>query len=299
MSPQSIFAMNKMRDKSLYGIGSLVLATALFGTVGILTRLIGTGFGNFFQAAARNSIILLIIGGYILLKGGWKKINKPDYKWFFTMSLPGIITLVGLFVAFNNLAIGTTLFIFYASQTVISYIIAAVFFKEKLNTIKIASLAFCFLGLVGMYYLHFGGSPKYVLFALAAGLGVAAWNVFSKKVSSKYSLAQVLLIDCIISVPICLILAGAFNEAISLPSLTLPWVAVSLYGFIAIATGLLSIYGFKHLQAQIASVIMLLEPVFGIILSWIIFKETLSLPMLGGGAFILLGVALPNLRKTK
>jgi drug/metabolite transporter (DMT)-like permease len=62
-----------------------------------------------------------------------------------------------------------------------------------------------------------------------------------------------------------------------------------------VLTGQLIIYGFKYLDSQKGSLLMLLEVVFGVIVGFLVYQETLSWGAVLGGLLILLGVALPNL----
>ena len=86
------------------------------------------------------------------------------------------------------------------------------------------------------------------------------------------------------------ILAPFFTQSI-LEGTTSDWGYLLLLGIIF--TGIahtLFINSMKSLKAQTASLIASLEPVYGIILAWIILHEIPTLKMLLGGALIL-GVA--------
>lgn len=278
------------------GITSLVIATLLYGLYGVFSRFIGTDFGIFFQAFARNLIVLFILSVYIFWKRTWKGVEKTDYKWFGLMIFPALLADVAIFVAFNNLAIGTALFVFYTSFTLGGYLLGLLLFQEELTKTKIISLLTCLLGLFILFSATLKqGSLFYLLLAISAGLGMTGWNIFSKKVSLKYSLAQVLSIDCLIFIIGSLPLAVLFKEPVSIPSFSIPWIAVFLYAFAAIGASLLTINGFRYLQAQIGSLIMLLQLVFGTLFGWVFFKEVLTHSFVVGGFLILLGTALPNL----
>lgn len=59
------------------------------------------------------------------------------------------------------------------------------------------------------------------------------------------------------------------------------------------------VYGFKRVEAQIGSLILLFDIIFGIILGYIIFKESISFTALIGGSMILAAIILPNIRMKK
>ncbi len=68
------------------------------------------------------------------------------------------------------------------------------------------------------------------------------------------------------------------------------WFQLALLGVFCTALAhTLYIQGMKHLSASSASVIALLEPVYGILLAILLFKETMSWNYVLGGALILMG----------
>lgn len=290
-----------MPEKTRFlGVISLLTATLFYGLYGVYSRFIGLDFGVFFQVLARNSIILICLASYLVYTRSWQPINRDDLKWFGLMSLPGLVAVAASFVAFNHLAIGTTLFLFYASATLGGYLIGHVFFQERLTRVKIISLTACLLGLLVIFGESLkAGSLFYLLLASLAGLGSASWNSFSKKISSKYPLAEVFFVDTLISATISCLLIFLLKEPLTSPSLSISWVAVLLFGLTTLAAASLTINGFRYLQAQIGSLIMLLEPVFGILWGWLFFRETLTSSSWIGGLFILSGVAFANLASKK
>lgn len=136
---------------------------------------------------------------------------------------------------------------------------------------------------------------NYMLPPLAGGVGSAIWNVLSKKVSSKYSATQLNGADFAIFAVMTLVISLLRQEAWVLPEWNLIWLANFLFVLLFVASGQLMIYGFKYLDSQKGSLIMLLEVVFGVIVGFLVYQETLSWGAVLGGLLILLGAALPNL----
>ena len=289
-----------MDKNKIIGIVSLASAAFLWGLWGVFARLLGLGFGVFYQVFSRCLILFLILFGYLLLKRLWKRVDGADYKWFLGMSLSGLLSTVCSFVAFNYLAIGITLFVFYAASTLGGYFLGSILFQERLTRIKIISLLVSFFGLFLIFSTTFEQANLfYLLLSVLGGFGFAGWQVFSKKVSSKYSLFQVSAIDNLIFSIVSLIFVVAFKETIILPSFSLIWLIVLLFAFTVLIASLFNIYGFRRLEAQKGSLIMLLDPVFGVIFGWLFYKEVLTIYSLVGGAMILFGAALPNLNFKK
>lgn len=285
-----------MDKNKIVGIVSLISAAFLWGLWGVFARLLGLGFGVFYQLFVRSLILLICFLAYVILTRSWKKVERGDWKWFLIISASGLLSGAGSFVVFNHLAIGTVLFYSYASSTVGGYILGRLFFGEQMTKTKIMSLAACLSGLLLLFYSTIERSNLgYIILTILVGFAFIGWSVFSKKVTTKYPLAQVLLIDNFNFVVSCFILALIFREPIIWPSFSLLWLYVFLFSLLVLAASTLHFYGFKLLEAQIASLIILLEVVFGVFFGWLFYKEVLTIYSLIGGFLILFGAVLPNL----
>ena len=282
------------------GLPALVLATLLFASYTIFIRWIGSEFGVFSLSWIRSLIIVFVLAMYMLLQKIWKPVSKTDYKWFILMTISGVISFVSYVVAINHISIATTLLVYYASLVISGYILGYIILKEQINGVKISSLLICLVGLSLIYSFSFERRELlYVVLASAVGLGTMGWGVFSKKLSSKYPLVEIQTIDFALMFLITLPLALILKEHPALPTLSLQWFGVVALTAVTIAGTLLMVYGFRHLQAQIAGLVLLLEIVFGTIIGWVFFQEILTRLTVLGGILILIGIALPNFKLTQ
>ena len=283
------------------GILSLLGAAFVYGFFGILTRIVGFNLPVFYASWTRNLIgIPLLVLLFVLTKSKWQSINHQDALWIILRSLAGIFGYLGSYFSFYYLPIGTALFIFYAAVAIGGYFFGFLLFKEKLTPLKLASLFLAFTGLALIYRVNF--DPKnliYVFMALGAGLGTATWNVFAKKVSGHYSALQLNLIDFVIVFVFDLIVSLVIREKWPVPVFNTVWIASLLFVLMFVITGQLMVIGFKYVEAQIGSLIMLSEILFGIILAYLFFQEAISLFTLGGGLIVILAIALPEIRLIK
>ena len=284
--------MNSFFNK---GLITIIVSSFLYGLQGVFIRLIGVSFGIFYPFVIRGIIISSILFIFLYFSKTFKKITSRDYKWFILMSLSGIISFIAVFIAYNNLTIGTVLFVYYAGFALNGFLFGYLFFKEKINTVKVIALI---LSLTGIFLVF--SSPilqkelLFLLLALVSGITSSFWFIISKKIST-YPYSQILAVDSLIVFILCLIISVVVGEHISFPSLSIQW--ISVFGLTAVSLGafLLSVYGFRLLQAQVASLLLLLEVVFGVFLGWIFFSEIPTSQALIGGGLILIGVSLPNL----
>jgi drug/metabolite transporter (DMT)-like permease len=288
-----------MNNNRAIGITSLVFAALFFSLWGIFPRWIGLNFGIFFQSLARSSIILPLLAAVLFFsRKKWQSLAWRDYLWILAMSCFGFMSAIFFFVAINHLAVGLTYLTFYAVATLASFAIGYLIFGEKFSLIKIIALIICLIGLALIFSgAAFDGDLRFLIIAAFSGIGGAGWNVFSKKVSSKYSLLQITIIDYLNFFVLGLSAVLISAEPILWPDFSLPWLATAAFSVVVLAAAFLIFNGFRHLPVQTGSLLMLLEPVFAVILGWQVFQETISLNILTGGALILLGAALPNILK--
>jgi len=287
-----------MKKSKLIGFSSLLAATFLYGFFGIFTRIIGFKLPLFFACWTRTLISAIILFLPFLFLKNWVTVKKNDMKWIVARATSGLFGFFGSYIAFYNISIGTAYFIFYAGTLIWGYFLGRILFKEKLTFIKIVSLFLALGGLLLIYSLNFRTTNFiYALSALISGFGSATWSIFSKKISGRYSALQLNFMDTFIMFLMVFILSLMIKEPWSWPNFSTPWLASLLFAGIFILTGQLMIYGFKHLDAQIGSLIMLTEVLFGIILGFLFYKEVISLSILIGGLIIIFSIILPQFRK--
>lgn len=269
-----------------------------YATFGIFARQVSDNFGAFSQNYFRCLIVLTFLLIYFVIKKvRWKKINPADYRWVLVWGISGSLVVVLLYIAFNNIALGTTYFLFYSTMIITGLICGKILFNEKLTINKYTSLVLVIIGLILIYSVEFSVNKiVYVMTALLAGLLIGIWNTFSKKVSSSYSVIQMLLIGTSFALVIGLIGAILFNEGFPVMNDFTSWFWMFGFAIAELSATLLVILGFKYLEAQKASLLMPVEVVYATILGFLVYNESLPLVTLIGGLLILLGAILPNIR---
>jgi drug/metabolite transporter (DMT)-like permease len=281
----------------LLGAGSLLTSTFIYGFFGVLAKLIGFDIPLFYTSAIRNVPALIILGSMLLIKRDWKKIEKKDFVWIFLRTLLGGASFIATYIAVFYLPIGLELFIYFAGGTIGGYIIGIYFFNERITYAKIISLFVALFGLIVIYWSNFTSVEiSFVVLSFVSGLGSAVWNGFSKKVSHKYSITQLNFVDTVIFVIFMAIVSLIIQENWIVPQFSTLWLYILMFGLMFIPTGQLMIYGYKHLNVHLATLIMLTEILFGAILGLIFFREMLSLSTLLGGGLIILAIVLPEIK---
>lgn len=278
------------------GLSALIMATFLFSLFGVFTRIISNQMGAFYQLTSRvfiMSVIFLIIG---LISHSLTKIQKKDLP---LLLLRGILILCDFFsfyTAVNNLPLGLTLFLFYAASIASNFIFGFYFLKEHINLAKITGLFLAFLGLIFIYHNGLYGLkiiPS--LFALLSGFCFGLTTSSSKKLTDKYSVVEVNLIAYTIAAITGLLLILLTKETVNISLPVITWLALIGFAIIGVSAFYLVLYGYNKLEAQKASLIMLAELLFVIIVGFIFYQEIPSLSVLIGGLIIIMALAIPNL----
>ncbi|MFC1780260.1 DMT family transporter [Patescibacteria group bacterium] len=285
--------------KNIKGYIYVIISSIFFASYGIWSKLMSDSFDDFTQAWLRGLIVVLILLPIGLFTKKLKSIYKPDLKWFLVFSIPGSLVFPFYFIGFRYLEIGTATLLFYSSLTITSYILGVIFFKEKMNILKMISLALGLMGLLVICKVTFDlGNIIPAIITILAGICGSIEVVFSKKVSVKYSSLQLTTflysIDIIINFTINLFVS---KSIFTLTTDTIAWFSLIMYSISGLFAFLFVSLGYKRLEPSVAGIIGLLEIPFGIIFGIALFSEVLELSTIIGGVLIILASALPSLKQ--
>jgi drug/metabolite transporter (DMT)-like permease len=186
---------------------------------------------------------------------------------------------------------------------VISAVLASIMLKEKLTTLRIASLG---IGLLGVAFLSVGdfrqasfGSMKFLagnLMIFGGCVGSSFYNVYCKGLMARFQEIEILIYSYItaslFSIPL-LIWVEPFHFR-SLLSLDAKGIAAFLFlAFLMYGASMLLFFAaLQHLDVTAASMSLYLVPVFGVFLAWLLLGEHLSPASLAGAAIVLISTLL-------
>ena len=280
--------------KKITGVSLVFVSTVLYGFLGIISRYIEPSFGVFSQSYVRESITVLLLLMILKLRRSWKTIQVKDRKWFFLWAVAGAPIMLFLFPAFQNLTIGTVNFLMFGSILIAGEALGTILFNEKFDRTEIISLLISLTGLAVMFELV--ASPDtliYIIYALIGGALIGSYNVFSKKISDRYSPEQIYITASGLAIVISIVSALYSSE--SLPSLQEPnhWYAIGLSSLIIIGAAFSVIGGFKRVEAQVGTLIMPLQAVFASLFGYYFFGEEISIQFAVGAVLIIIGSILP------
>lgn len=288
-------------NKKIVGGLELLLASVIYGFYGLLYRYVGQ-FGEYSQGWIRSLIIifLLLFSIFLFNKEDWTKYKLKDLKWFALWVIPSSFQPVITFIVYNKLPVGLVFYLMYAGIMVSSFLAGKIFFKEKMNSSKMTSLVLVILGISFIYGSNISYIGNiYVLLALLSGFLVGLWNTLTKKLSGKYSSQQMVFTDNLSVIFIGLAMTFITKEQLPLNVSTSSWIWIILFAIASLIAGRLVIKGFRNVEAQVGSLILPMQIIFGSILGYIFFKETLSVNTYLGGAFIFIAAIIPYIKDIK
>jgi len=293
--------VQKNSRQELVGVGAILGTAFIFGSFAIFTRIIAYNLPLFYAASIRNLINTIVFGLIILINRRlWQRPTPKNLIWLTLRTFSGLTAFFGSYLAFLTLSIGTTYFIYFGASTIVGYLLGWIWFKETLTPLKILSLILAIAGLYFVYTLDVSiTQPIAILWAAASGMGAAGYFAISKKLPPHYSASMISFIDSLICAVLVTIVSLAMGEKWLWPSTSVPYLANILFGLSYVVTAQLIIIGFRKLQVQIASLLMLSEILFGLLLGYLVFHETVPASSLFGGLLIIAAMVLPEVAELR
>ncbi len=276
-------------------------AALLYGTIAAGGQFfINSGLSLFEVSLYRVLLISLILLPVVLVKRQY--LIKREAIYFFT-----VYGLIGAFLEltqFAGIALGVpvaiVVFLLY-SQPIWTVPLARLMLDEKITVRKILSVVTAILGLsvlLKSWDIKSFDSMAGVTCALLGGIFLSLWIIWGRKsgINTQHYLTTTIgwsgfsVIWLLLLWPItALFIQEPSIVELSLHSLANHWVNFLIFGLVAgVIPHLLFYRGMKNVQASIAGIILLLEPVSATLLAKITFDQPIGLNVLWGGCLILL-----------
>jgi len=289
-------------NNQIKGFGAVIFSAVILAlsSTGV-SRLIEGKLPLFYQGFSRTLFCaLLIIIWLLFLKELHFKILKEDIKWFIGRSLAGFFGFLFFYIPVNNISVGATNFSYFAGTLLAGYFFAWLLFKERITQFKMFAMFLALTGLLLIYsQFDIVGLNSFVTLAFLGGASYIFWGTFPKKLKGKYTNLQITLVDFTIVTMIYGLCSLFAKEAWTIPEFNVIWMGSLALGLIWICVGLFIVYGFKHINASLGSLLLLVELPAAIFIGWAFYSEQLSLITWIGGILILLSCALPELYSLK
>lgn len=285
---------------------SILGAGVLWGAMGLFVRSLGEyGFNSLQIVSIRLTVAAVCFVVMALVKGiNCLKIKAKDIPLLFCTGFSGIMLMsVTYFLAIKHSSLSVAAILLYTAPAFV--LVASIYlFKEKLNKVKVLSLALALCGLFlvsGIVNGDANVTVAGVIWGLLSGITYGSYSIFGtyalRKHTSFATSAWAFIFAAISSlffadIPDAITVFCACEAKI--------WVLVIMISmgiFSAFLPFLLYTAGLSKLEASKAVVIASVEPLTATVLGFIFYNEIPTVVSLTGIVLILASVILTSLKK--
>lgn len=287
-------AATKQRNTPL-GAGLVVASSFVYASYGIWTKLLDEYFPEFILAVLRSSLVVIFLLPFALYKKQLTKIFfKRDAKLFIYLLISGLMVPAPFTYAVDEIGIGLALAIVYAGIVIGALFFGKMMTSEIITKEKWFAVAFGFVGL----YLVLAQTTEQFGFiggaaALVSGVGVGLNMVVNKKMP--YGATQTTInswaATALVNIPFVFIASEHISDSFKIEKIFY----IIIFSLASLIASYLIIKGLKMIDAGVASLLGLLEVVFGVFFGVVFYDEHLKFIVLVGMSLILLAAAIPYL----
>lgn len=290
----------------LRGVLSLFAGIILFSTIEVSSKLMQIGGGvagkyPFWLAALRFIItgLVLLVPACLALRG--KPFTRKDVAALSGLGLLGVTMMSSFYhLAITFLPANVAALVF-SCNPVFVVLFAPLVLAEKITRRKLAAGALCLVGIGVLAHGRASGiSLVGLLLMLAAIIIFALYTVLFKKMTPRYGALPITGFAGLIG-GLCILPLAFAKEGMPLAAYTsVDWINIAYLSLIGTALGyFFFIYGIGHVEASVGSMSFFLKPFLAALFAWMVLHEALTLPMLTGGALILIGMTVALVRFPK
>lgn len=302
------------------GVAMVALAAMGFGLNGVLAReAADLGFGGATFAFWRSFASVVALAGILVLGVALRRlptvplrsIRRFEWLQLVAMGLCVAGTTLGLFLSFERSTIALALIVFYTYPVMVA-VMAVPVYDEQLGGRRLVAIL---VAVVGMVLVLLGPStaeaasvdPLGVLFALGAALCQTGYALIASRGFASVPSFQAatllrwfsLLAYLLLLIPLIVVLGDAQRLLGPFEGID-AWVLVVIAGIFSAAlptAGLVA--GYRRVGPTRGAVLMLLEPLTGVILAALLVAERPGPIQLLGGVLVLVGASLVQLVATR
>jgi drug/metabolite transporter (DMT)-like permease len=293
------------KSKRNFGPLLIIMAGCFWGSMGIFVRKLSTfGFSPIQIVSIRLTIAALVFALLLFIKdrSGFR-IALRDLPLFLGLGFGSILFFtVCYFSAITIMPLSTAAILLYTSPIWIM-LMSVLFFREKLNRIKLIALALAFAGCVLVSGISGEGlTLTGLLLGLGSGIGYGLYSILGTIALRKYSPYTVTTYTFLFAAAGSWLVCGPadliskFAAADNLTGLlffcVLTGLVTAVIPFLAYTLGL------RTVEASKAGILATIEPLVATLVGIIVFSEPVTLLSGLGIVMILIAVILLNRKKT-
>lgn len=297
----------------LVGTASALVAASLFGILGPLSRFgAQAGVDGIAFTAWRAALGAVFLAVLLVARGGarasgraLRDLSGRGRLALATAGLMGAALNISMFTAFGLIPIALTLMLFYLYPAGV-VVIEIALGRERLSAARLTALALSFGGVVLVLAggMDTGDGAAIVPLGILLGLVAAACQVVFITVSrGGYSSVPadaatlVILAVAIVSASTVALLVGQGSDLAAPFGSLEPWPILLLAGVAAAGvSSLLFLTSIRLIGGTRTGILMLFEPVVGVLLAALLLGEALTAVQVVGGVLVLAGALILQVR---
>ena len=279
----------------------IILAGVLWGTSGIFVNLLSPyGFTPVQLTAVRSCVALILLGSYMLINAKGAFLTEPRrIPLFAALALTLFGSMLFYYTAMVRTSVCTAVMLLNLHPVYVTAF-SAVFYKERLSAVKIASIGVMLFGcsLVSGVFGGFELDTAGIVFGLLSGVSYAAYLIFVKyynregvagSTANLYTFFFLAVVAITVCRPAKLFEIAISNSISTIPLLLCLGICTSFVPFLLNGAAL------RYLSAGTVSALSIIEPLSATIYSVMFFGEQMNAIKLIGvitilGAVITLGL---------
>lgn len=281
---------NKKFFGTLCGIGAAVC----YGTNPLGARLYEEGMTPNNVLLWRFGLAWIIIALVMLFRKEKLAVSKKEFATLSALGLLFWASSITLYVSFQLMAVGvasTLLFVY----PVLTAVIMAVFFKEKLTWSTVLAIVLSFVGVMLLYWSPDGGrlSALGVLLVLISALTYAIYIIVMNRAHlemSSFKINFYVLIYCAMG---NLLMSLCTGQGLQVPASTTGWFYV---GWLAVVPAILAlvmmVYAAKYIGSTPTAIMGALEPLTAVLIGVFLFGEVFTVRLAFGIVLIFSAVII-------
>lgn len=270
------------------GFLALFSSAALLGTFGVLIRQLGLYLDIGSQVAVRT---FAAAGVALILVVAWKsslRIPRAKIPALVLFSTVFPLSLLAFTASISETKASNALFMLYVGSLAAGFMIGSFWFKEKVTKVKLFSMVLVIFGLVVFLSpLSISSLTVGVLMGIIAGVLEGTTHAIRKSLQG-LKRETLLFYQYLASGFFGLALAAVRTEQLKL-DIDLRLIIVTLvFGIALVGMGYLLLYGFKHFDVNVGSVVLASELLFALIINAAFLAEIPTAQEFIGGMIIFL-----------
>ncbi|CUU05068.1 Threonine/homoserine efflux transporter RhtA [Candidatus Kryptobacter tengchongensis] len=292
-----------MKTGDLRGYLSIATATLFWGFSATIAKFLFKHEVDLLTLVQMRSTLSFVVLFLILfaLKREYVKISKSDIPRF---ALLGVIGIAGsnftYYFTLNQINVATAIIMQYTAPVLV-VLYAVLSGSERVTPVKIISTILSLVGcslVVRIFDVQFLNLSKIgVISGVASALCWAFFNIYGKRISSRYNIWTNLTFGLMFAGLFWLFFNPPwkiFNSGYTLND----WLIFFAFAMISVLIPYFFYFnGLKHILSSSAIITSTLEPVIAIVSAWIIVGEKLSLIQIVGSVLVLKSVVLLQIKR--